>query len=205
MGADDDLIGPVLLCSTSPFCKWVCSAGMIRLSCDKPAFWIVPPPLKWAFGMPPSLCRSGLSELWRSYFLLLLFRSSVLSERLLVPLPSGSGPVALVSLKAGALSFSPFLWTDPVTFPPPSPFLGRCWCDPLNSVCCWGSLDRVNVVAGEGKLCPSKTSLLSFWGFSDVPRAHLSWAFPCWLWAGTVDAVQLKRGSWPGFGKSVSL
>lgn len=205
MVADDGLIGPVLLCSTSPFCKWVCSIGIIRLSCKNLASWIVPAPLKWTLGTPPSLCRSGLSELWRSYFLLLLFRSSVLSEGLLFPFLSGSAPVALVSLEAGAPSFSPFLWTGPVTFPPPSPFLGRCWCDPLNSVCCGGSLDRVNVVADKGKLCPSKASLLSFGSFSDVPRAHLSWPFPCWPWAGTEDAVQLKRGSWPGFGKSASL
>lgn len=205
MGPDDGFIGPVLLCSTSPFCKGACSGGMIRWSCENPASWIVPPPFKWAFGRP-SLCRSGWSELCRSYFLLLLFRSSVLSGRLLLPFPSGSVPVELLSLEAGAPSFNPFLCAGQVTFPPPSPFLGRCWCGPLNSVCCGGSLDRVNVVADEGKLCPSKTSLLSLWGFSDVPRAHLSWPFPCWPWAGPEDGVQLRDpGSWPGFGKSASL
>lgn len=78
------LIGPVLLCSISPFWKWAGSATAIRQSCDKPASWVVPEPapLKLKFCGLPSRWRSKWSELGRSGFpiLLLLLRSSILSD-----------------------------------------------------------------------------------------------------------------------------
>lgn len=150
LGGNDEfagLIGPVLLCSISPFWKVEGSPVMIRQSRGNPASWDVPepPPLELKFGGPPSLCRSKWFEFGRSLFpiLLLLLCSSILSWRLLFPLPSSSSPAELVSLVVGGVSFTPLLLDTPAMFPPPSPFLYRCWWwDPLNSIC-WSSLERV--------------------------------------------------------------
>lgn len=198
------LIGPVLLCSMSPFWKWVASPIMTRQSRGKPASWDVPEPtpLKLKFGGLLSLCRSKCSEFDRSFFpiLLLLLRSSILSECLWFPFPSRSLTVELVGFGDGPLSLNPLLWGGPTMFPPTSTSLGLCWKDPPTSICCWDSLERVNVVGkDEGKLCSSRISRRSFWGLSEEPRGHLSWPFHCW------EVVQFNCGSWPGLGKSVSL
>lgn len=80
-GAFGGLIGPVLLCSISPFWKWAGSPAAMRQSCDKPASW-APPTLKLKFGGLPSRWRSKWSEFGRSGFpiLLLLLCSSILSD-----------------------------------------------------------------------------------------------------------------------------
>lgn len=78
------LIGPVLLCSISPFWRWAGSPTVNRQSCEKPASWDVPEPvpLKLEFCGLPSRWRSKWSEFGRSGLpiLLLLLRSSILSD-----------------------------------------------------------------------------------------------------------------------------
>ncbi|TNN59931.1 hypothetical protein EYF80_029835 [Liparis tanakae] len=75
--------------------------------------------------------RAGWSKFGRSVFpflLLLLFGSSILSVRLLLPLPSGSLPAHSGGLDVGTPSRGPLLFDGPAGFLlPPSPFLDRCW------------------------------------------------------------------------------
>lgn len=106
------LIGPVLLCSMSPFWKWAGSPAVIRQSCE-PASWEVaePAPLEVKFGGLPSRWRSKWSEFGRSGFpiRLLLLRSSILSDCLEFTLPSTSSKLEFGGLDVGVLSLNDLL------------------------------------------------------------------------------------------------